>query len=70
MGYGRSLNLGEEKLGEAWNIEKNVNNQKTHGGTAPERVKEQIAESRERLKRDRGLVKGKHDKLRTHGKEA
>jgi argininosuccinate lyase len=64
LGYGKPLNLGEEKLGEVWNIEKNVNNQKTRGGTAPERVMEQIAESREGLKRDRGSVKEKRDKLR------
>lgn len=65
VGYGKPLILSKEKLEEAWNIEKNVNNQKTHGGTAPERVKEQIAKSLERLKQDKRSVKEKRSKLKT-----
>ncbi len=61
--YGKPLNLSKENLEEAFNIEKNVNDQKTHGGTAPERVKEQIAKSLDRLKQDRKSLKEKNDKL-------
>ena len=61
--YGKPLNLSKEKLEEAFNIEKNVNDQKTHGGTAPEGVKKQIVKSLDRLKQDRKSVKEKKDKL-------
>jgi argininosuccinate lyase len=63
IGYGKPLNLTKEKLEEAWDIEKNVENQKTQGGTAPVRVLEKITKSRKILKRDRRSVKAKRDKL-------
>lgn len=64
VGYGKPLDLGEEKIREAFDPEKSLNNLKSHGAAAPERVKEQIAKSRERLKRDREVVNDKRDRLK------
>jgi argininosuccinate lyase len=63
VGYGKPLQLPIETLEDAWNIEKNVANQDTHGGTAPVRVLEQIAISHKILKQDQRSVKIKREKL-------
>jgi argininosuccinate lyase len=65
IGYGMPLHLSKEKLKVASNIENNVSDQKTIGGTAPERVMDQIANSLERLRQDRKSVEEKRDKLTT-----
>ena len=63
VGYGKPLNLSPTTLEEAWDIERNVNNQATYGGTAPARVREQIAASRKLLEQDRRFVETKREKL-------
>jgi len=61
--YGRPLNLSEETIREAFDPDRSVRSLNSHGSTAPERVKEQITASRDRLKQDMDAVKAKRAKI-------
>jgi argininosuccinate lyase len=62
--YGKPLNMGEEAIREAFNPDKSVRNLRSHGSTAPERLREQIASSLERLRRDKCEVEAKRLRLK------
>jgi argininosuccinate lyase len=63
VGYGKPLNVRDELLKDAFSVENSVMTLRSHGGTAPVRVIEQIAVSRERLRTDQALVTEKRNRL-------
>ncbi len=68
VGYGKHLKISDEKLKEAFSVENSVMTLLSHGGTAPVRVKEQIAASREKLKTDKKRVIEKRNRLKSAAK--
>jgi len=62
--YGKPINLSEETIREAFDPDRSVRSLKSHGSTAPERVREQIASSLEWLRRDKDDVKIKRERLK------
>jgi argininosuccinate lyase len=62
--YGKPLNLSEESIRKAFDPEISVKKRVVHGGAAPERVREQVKESRERLIEDRKNVEVKRNRLK------
>jgi argininosuccinate lyase len=62
--YGKPLHLSEASIRKAFNPEISVRRRSVHGGAAPDRVREQINESRERLMRDRKHLKEKRNRLK------
>jgi argininosuccinate lyase len=64
INYGKPLNLGEELIRTAFNPENSLRNLRTHGGTAPERVKEQIEFGENRLCIDIEKVDDKRRRLK------
>jgi argininosuccinate lyase len=63
-GYGKPLNLSEEKIREAFNSEKSLRNLTSPGAAAPARVQEQIDTCVSILDRDRKASQLKREKLR------
>lgn len=61
--YGQPLHLREASIRIAFSPELSVNKRRVHGGTAPDRVREQIDESRATLMNDRKNVAVKRDRL-------
>ena len=62
--YGKPLNLSEESIRRAFNPEISVKKRIVHGGAAPERVREQINESREKLSKDKKNIEVKRNRLK------
>lgn len=62
--YGKPLNLSEESIRRAFNPEISVKKRIVHGGAAPDRVREQINESQEKLMKDRKNVEEKRSRLK------
>jgi argininosuccinate lyase len=63
-GYGKPLNLSEEKIREAFNSENGLRNLTSPGAAAPARVQEQIDKSVGILSRDKKASQLKREKLR------
>ena len=61
--YGKPLGLNMETIREAFDPDRSVRSLNSHGSTAKDRVKEQIARSRDRLRRDRMNVGSKRERL-------
>jgi len=67
--YGKPLNLSEEAIRKAFDPKISVSRRAVHGGPSPDRMREQIATSRDKLRHDRKTIKVKREKLKAAADE-